>query len=120
MFENIKALKIIVLVLFAYSLVITTTYITQKSYSSSSNMEQINQLNAQINNLKMELANEKKDNKDLIAIREMMERDRARKEEAQRRHEEAALGLLNPFQGDFSGSVFDALEGKINNSGGKK
>ena len=117
MFENIRTLKIIVLLLLIYS-VVTTVYIS-KGYSSSSS-EFISHLNTQINNLKMELANEKNDNKDLISIREMMERDRARKEEAQRRHEEAALGLLNPFQGDFSGSVFDALEGKINNSGGKK
>ena|GEM_PF-5102714 len=111
MFESIKALKIIVLVLFAYSIVITTTFITQKSYSSSSYLEQINQLNAQINSLKIELENKDDDNKDLVAIREMMEKERAEKEEAQRRHEEAASGFGN-FWGNtnFDRSAVDALK----------
>jgi hypothetical protein len=119
MFENIKALKIAVLVLFAYSIAITTTFITQKSYSSSSYLEQINQLNAQVINLKVELESKEKDNKDLIAIREMMEKDRAEKEAAQRSHEEASSGFGN-FWGDtkFDRSVFDALEGKTKNKNG--
>jgi hypothetical protein len=59
MFENIKALKII-LALFVYSVVVTTTYITKVNYSSSSYSEQINQLNAQVNSLKIELKDKEK------------------------------------------------------------
>jgi len=117
MFENVKLLKIIVLLLIVYSAG-TTVYFVSNS-SSSSQVEQLNaqisQLNAQISNLKIE--SERNDNGNLAAIREMMEKDREEKEAAQRRHEDAAIGLAtNPFHGDFSGSIFDALEGKPDKS----
>jgi outer membrane murein-binding lipoprotein Lpp len=119
MFENVKMLKIIVLLLVFYSAGTTIYFV---SYSNSSTQidqlnAQINQLNAQINNLKIE--SERNDNEDLAAIREMMERDRAEKEAAQRRHEEGTIGLAtgNPFHGDFSINVFEAIKGNPQKSG---
>jgi len=114
MFESIKTLKVTVLVLFAYSIVVTGTFITQKNYTSSSYLEEINQLNAQINSLKIELENKDNDNKDLIAIREMMEKERAEKEEAMMRDREASSKMGGFFEGEnlFNVNVFDALEGK--------
>ena len=42
-----------------------------------------------------------------------LEAERAKQDAAQMRHEEVGFGIIrsNPFEGDFSGSVFDALEG---------
>jgi len=119
MFENIKALRIIIMLLFVYSS--ATTVFLSTSHSSSSR-EQITQLNAQIAQQNVLINTLQKDNDDLKAIREMMEKDRAEKEAAQRRHEEGAIGFAtsNPFHGDFSRNVFDALEGKPHKSGDNK
>jgi outer membrane murein-binding lipoprotein Lpp len=120
MFGNIKVLKIIVLLLVIYS-VVATVFVIARSFGSSSSA-QIEQLNAQIAQQNVLVGTLQKDNDDLKAIREMMEERRAAEEEAQRRHEEAALGILknDPFHGDFSRNVFDALKGKPHEDKGEK
>jgi uncharacterized protein (DUF3084 family) len=86
MVENMKTLKIIISLLLIYSVGTTVFFISKSSSNSSS--EQINQLNAQIAQQNIQISTLQKDNEDLKAIRVLMEKERAEKEEATRKHKE--------------------------------
>jgi len=100
MFENMKSLKLIILLLTIYSTGATVFVIQKNSFSSSSNYsEQIAQLNAQISQQNIQINALQKDNEDLKAVRALMEKERAEKEAGKKLHERSLSGVRDPFEG---------------------
>jgi uncharacterized protein (DUF3084 family) len=99
MFDKTRNIQLIALLLFIYSISSTIFFISRSSSSKTNSEESINQLNATINNLKIELEYVKKDNEDLKAIRALMEKERAEKEAAQKKHVKSLKNLEKRFQG---------------------
>ena len=102
MFESVKSLKLIVLLLLIYSAGVTVVYVGGTVRNSSGNeaqAQQIAQLNAQIAQQNIQLSALQTDNEDLKAIRALMEKERAEKEAGQRLHKESLTGIRDPFEG---------------------
>jgi outer membrane murein-binding lipoprotein Lpp len=97
MIENMKTIKIMIFLLLVYSIGTTVFFITT-NYSNSSS-EQINQLNAQIAQLNVQINDLQKDNEDLKAIRALMEKERAEKDEGQKLHKKSLTGVRDQFEG---------------------
>jgi len=96
MFENIKIAKVLILFLLAYSTGVTL-FMASINFSGNSS-EQINQLNEHIHILKIELEMEKKNNENLTAIKDKLEKELVRREEEQKRHEKSFDNLKPMFR----------------------
>ena len=113
MFNNVKSLKLVVLLLLLYS-VGATVYVIQNNSSSSLAYSkqmtplnvQITQLNIQIAQLNAQIAQQniqinaiQKDTEDLKTIRALVEKERAEKEAGQKLHEKSLTGVRDQFEG---------------------